>query len=108
MEEKLHRGVLTGAEITDMKVTLLTGRAHMKHTEGGDFRQATYRALRQGLMQAKSQLLEPFYGFTLELPAENLGRAMADMDRMFGTFEPPVTTEDGDYINGKSTGCQSA
>ena len=102
LEEKLHRGVLTGAEITDMKVTLLTGRAHMKHTEGGDFRQATYRALRQGLMQAKSQLLEPFYEFTLELPAENLGRAMADMDRMFGTFEPPVTTEDGVILTGKA------
>jgi ribosomal protection tetracycline resistance protein len=102
LEEKLHRGVLTGAEITDMKVTLLTGRAHMKHTEGGDFRQATYRALRQGLMQAESQLLEPFYGFTLELPAENLGRAMADMDRMFGTFEPPVTTEDGVILTGKA------
>ena len=102
LEEKLHRGVLTGAEITDMKVTLLTGRAHMKHTEGGDFRQATYRALRQGLMQAKSQLLEPFYGFTLELPAENLGRAMADMDRMFGTFEPPVTTENGVILTGKA------
>ena len=102
LEEKLHRGVLTGAEITDMKVTLLTGRAHMKHTEGGDFRQATYRALRQGLMQAESQLLEPFYGFTLELPAENLGRAMADMDRMFGTFDPPVTTEDGVILTGKA------
>ncbi len=102
LEEKIHRGVLTGAEITDIKVTLLTGRAHMKHTEGGDFRQATYRALRQGLMQAESQLLEPFYGFTLELPAENLGRAMADMDRMFGTFEPPVTTEDGVVLTGKA------
>ncbi len=102
LEEKIHRGVLTGAEITDMKVTLLTGRAHMKHTEGGDFRQATYRALRQGLMQAESQLLEPFYGFTLELPAENLGRAMADMDRMFGTFEPPVTIEDGVILTGKA------
>ena len=85
-----------------MKVTLLTGRAHMKHTEGGDFRQATYRALRQGLMQAESQLLEPYYGFTLELPSENLGRAMADMDRMFGTFEPPVTTEDGVLLTGKA------
>ena len=102
LEEKIHRGVLTGAEITDMKVTLLTGRAHMKHTEGGDFRQATYRALRQGLMQAESQLLEPYYGFTLELPSENLGRAMADMDRMFGTFEPPVTTEDGVLLTGKA------
>lgn len=102
LEEKIHRGVLTGAEITDMKVTLLTGRAHMKHTEGGDFRQATYRALRQGLMEAKSQLLEPFYGFTLELPSENLGRAMADMDRMFGTFDPPVTTEDGVVLTGKA------
>lgn len=102
LEEKIHRGVLTGAEITDMKVTLLTGRAHMKHTEGGDFRQATYRALRQGLMEAKSQLLEPFYGFTLELPSENLGRAMADMDRMFGTFDPPVITEDGVVLTGKA------
>ena len=102
LEEKIHRGVLTGAEITDMKVTLLTGRAHMKHTEGGDFRQATYRALRQGLMEAKSQLLEPFYGFTLELPSENLGRAMADMDRMFGSFDPPVTTEDGVVLTGKA------
>ncbi len=102
LEEKIHRGVLTGAEITDMKVTFLTGRAHMKHTEGGDFRQATYRALRQGLMEAKSQLLEPFYGFTLELPSENLGRAMADMDRMFGTFDPPVTTEDGVVLTGKA------
>lgn len=102
LEEKIHRGVLTGAEITDIKVTLLTGRAHMKHTEGGDFRQATYRALRQGLMEAKSQLLEPFYGFTLELPSENLGRAMADMDRMFGTFDPPVTTEDGVVLTGKA------
>ena len=102
LEEKIHRGVLTGAEITDMKVTLLTGRAHMKHTEGGDFRQATYRALRQGLMEAKSQLLEPFYGFTLELPSENLGRAMADMDRMFGTFDPPVITEDGVGLTGKA------
>ena len=102
LEEKIHRGVLTGAEITDMKVTLLTGRAHMKHTEGGDFRQATYRALRQGLMQAESQLLEPYYGFTLELPSENLGRAMADMDRMFGTFEPPVTTENGVLLTGKA------
>ena len=67
LEEKEHRGVLTGAPITDMQITLLTGRAHQKHTEGGDFRQATYRALRQGLMQAESQLLEPYYGFTLEL-----------------------------------------
>ena len=90
-----------------MKVTLLTGRAHMKHTEGGDFRQATYRALRQGLMQAESQLLEPYYGFTTgDFPAENLGRAMADMDRMFGTFESA-----GDYgrtdvlLTGKVAGC---
>ena len=102
LEEKEHRGVLTGAPITDMQITLLTGRAHQKHTEGGDFRQATYRALRQGLMQAESQLLEPYYGFTLELPSENLGRAMADMDRMFGTFEPPVTSEDGVLLTGKA------
>ena len=86
LEEKIHRGVLTGAEITDMKVTLLTGRAHMKHTEGGDFRQATYRALRQGLMQAETVLLEPWYDFRLSLPAGAVGRAMNDIDRMKGTI----------------------
>lgn len=89
LAEKPHLGVLTGAPITDVKITLTTGRAHPKHTEGGDFRQATYRAVRQGLMQAESVLLEPWYSFRLELPAENLGRAMADVQRMSGEFALP-------------------
>lgn len=89
LEERHHRGVLTGSEITDMKITLLTGRAHQKHTEGGDFRQATYRAVRQGLMMAENVLLEPVYELRLELPAENLGRALSDLQRMGGTTEPP-------------------
>ena len=87
--EKKHRGVLTGSEITDMKITLLTGRAHLKHTEGGDFRQATYRAVRQGLRSAWCALLEPVYAFRLEIPADKTGRAMADIQRMQGTFDPP-------------------
>ena len=87
LEEKTHLGVLTGSPITDMKITLLTGRAHLKHTEGGDFRQSTYRALRQGLMQSKSVLLEPVFAFTLEVPTEQLGRAMNDIQRMHGKFE---------------------
>ena len=89
LEEKQHRGVLMGAEITDMKITLVSGRAHIKHTEGGDFRQATYRAVRQGLRQAQSILLEPVYEYRLELPAENVGRAMADIQKMQGTFAGP-------------------
>ena len=89
LEEKQHLGVLTGAPLTDVKITLLTGRAHLKHTEGGDFRQATYRAVRQGLMLAKSQLLEPWYAFRLEVPVENIGRAMSDIQRMEGSFDPP-------------------
>ena len=89
LEEKQHLGVLTGAPLTDVKITLLTGKAHLKHTEGGDFRQATYRAVRQGLMLAKSQLLEPWYAFRLEVPAENIGRAMSDIQRMEGSFDPP-------------------
>lgn len=89
LEEKEHVGVLTGSPITDMKITLVTGRAHNKHTEGGDFRQATYRALRQGLMQAQSVLLEPYYEFRLEIPESTLGRAMTDMERMKGTCNPP-------------------
>ncbi len=89
LEEKMHRGVLTGSEITDMKITLAAGRAHQKHTEGGDFRQATYRALRQGLMEAESILLEPYYNFRLEVPESMIGRAMTDIDRMHGTAEPP-------------------
>lgn len=89
LEEKEHRGVLTGSAITDMKITLVAGRAHLKHTEGGDFRQATYRALRQGLMEAETVLLEPYYNFRLEVPESMVGRAMADMERMHGSFSPP-------------------
>lgn len=89
LEEKLHRGVLTGSVITDMKITLITGRAHLKHTEGGDFRQATYRAVRQGLMEAGCRLLEPYYAFRLELPAESVGRAMMDLERLNARFQPP-------------------
>ncbi len=89
LEEKSHLGVLIGAPITDMKISILTGRAHIKHTEGGDFRQATYRAIRQGLRKAQSILLEPWYAFRLELPNEYVGRAMADIQRMNGTFEGP-------------------
>ena len=96
MAEKAHRGVLTGAPITDLKITLLVGKAHLKHTEGGDMRQATYRAIRQGLMQAKSILLEPWYTFTLTLPTENLGRAIADIRSMSGEFDPP---ESGDALS---------
>ena len=87
--EKQHLGVLTGSPITDIKLTLLTGRAHLKHTEGGDFRQATYRAIRQGLMRAKSVLLEPWYALRLEVPQDCVGRAMTDIQRMGGTFEGP-------------------
>lgn len=91
LEERSYPGVLTGSPITDMKITLLIGRAHLKHTEGGDFRQATYRALRQGLMRAQNVLLEPVYSFRLEIPQEQIGRAMTDIQRMNGTFEPPQT-----------------
>lgn len=89
LAEKRHLGVLTGSAITDMKISLLAGRAHVKHTEGGDFRQATYRAVRQGLMGAQSILLEPWYAFRLEVPQENLGRAMSDVQAMSGTFDDP-------------------
>ena len=89
LSEKVHLGVLTGSPITDMKITLLIGRAHLKHTEGGDFRQATYRAIRQGLMQAKSILLEPWYDFTLTLPTEMVGRAITDIRTMSGDFDAP-------------------
>lgn len=91
LEEKQHLGVLTGAPLTDMKITLIAGKAHLKHTEGGDFCQATYRAVRQGLMMGKSQLLEPWYSFRLEVPAENIGRAITDIQRREGTFDPPET-----------------
>ena len=89
LSEKVHRGVLTGAPITDMKITLLVGKAHLKHTEGGDFRQATYRAVRQGLMQAQSRLLEPWYDFALTMPTEQIGRAITDIRAMGGEFEAP-------------------
>lgn len=89
LEEKEYVGVLTGSPITDMKITLITGRAHQKHTEGGDFREATYRAVRQGLKKAKSVLLEPYYNFKMEIPSETVGRAMSDMGRMCGNFGPP-------------------
>lgn len=87
IEERKHPGVLTGSEITDMKITLIAGRAHTKHTEGGDFRQATYRAIRQGLKKAESVLLEPYYEYQLTVPTENAGRAISDIQRMSGTFE---------------------
>lgn len=95
LEEREHPGVLTGSSITDMRITLVSGKAHLKHTEGGDFRQATYRAVRQGLMQAESVLLEPYYDFTIEVPSEHIGRAMADVQRMNGECEAPFT--EGDY-----------
>lgn len=100
LEEKEHKGVLTGSPITDMQITLLTGRAHLKHTEGGDFRQATYRAIRQGLKKAKSILLEPYYEFRLELPGENIGRAMTDIQKMQGNFLPPETEEEMTILRG--------
>lgn len=100
LEEKEHKGVLTGSPITDMQITLLTGRAHLKHTEGGDFRQATYRAIRQGLKKAKSILLEPYYEFRLELPGETIGRAMADIQKMQGNFLPPETEEEMTILRG--------
>ena len=102
LEERTHLGVLTGSPITDMKITLLTGRAHLKHTEGGDFRQATYRALRQGLMQSESVLLEPVYSFTLEVPTDQLGRAMSDIQRMHGSFDSPVTEGDRSILTGSA------
>lgn len=94
LEEREHKGVLVGAPITDMKITLVAGRAHQKHTEGGDFREATYRALRQGLMEAQSILLEPYYDFRLEVPKDMTGRAMMDMEKRFGSFELSMM-EDG-------------
>ena len=100
--EKEHCGVLTGAPVTDIKLTLLTGRAHEKHTEGGDFRQATYRAVRQGLMQAENVLLEPWYRFRLELPAEQVGRAMTDLQRMNGEVELSETIGEDAVLTGRA------
>ena len=100
--EKTHLGVLTGSPITDMKITLMSGKAHLKHTEGGDFREATYRAVRQGLMSARSVLLEPYYRFTLEVPTENLGRAMNDIHMMHGSFSPAETMGDTAVLTGEA------
>lgn len=97
----MHRGVLTGSELTDMKITLVAGRAHPKHTEGGDFRQATYRAVRQGLMQAESVLLEPFYAFSLEVKRDYVGRAMTDFERMGAAFNMQETDGDNVVITGE-------
>ena len=102
LEEKRHKGVLTGGEITDMKITLADGRAHLKHTEGGDFRQATYRAVRQGLMRAQSVLLEPVYDFVLEVPSENIGRAMTDVQKMSGSFTQPVLEGEFSILKGRA------
>jgi small GTP-binding protein len=102
LEEKEHLGVLTGSPITDMRLTLIAGRAHLKHTEGGDFRQATYRAVRQGLKKAKSILLEPYYNFRMELPSDTVGRAMSDIVRMSGSFNPPEVTEEISIITGSA------
>ena len=102
LEEKRHRGVLTGAEITDMKISLLTGRAHLKHTEGGDFRQATYRAVRQGLMMTESVLLEPFYSFRMEIPQESLGKALTDLQQMGANFTQPDLEEGRSVITGSA------
>ena len=106
LAEKAHRGALTGAPLTDVKITLAAGRAHPKHTEGGDFRQATYRAVRQGLRTAAAQgacvLLEPWYEFSLRLPQESVGRALADMPRLHAEFEPPASEGDMVLISGKA------
>ena len=100
--EKKHRGVLTGSEITDMKISLVSGKSHTKHTEGGDFRQSTYRAVRQGLRQAESVLLEPIYEFTLEVPSDKVGRAMTDIQNMKGSFEAPMMEGDMAVISGSA------
>jgi len=102
LQEKTHIGVLTGSPVTDMKITLVSGRAHLKHTEGGDFRQATYRAVRQGLRSAESVLLEPYYDFTLELPADCIGRAMTDLPQRNGSFSPPEILGDTAVITGSA------
>ena len=101
LQEKDHLGVLTGSAITDVKITLMSGRAHVKHTEGGDFRQATYRAVRQGLMQAKSRLLEPYYAFRLEVPPEQLGRAINDVRLRSGSFDTPEESGDLTLLRGR-------
>ena len=102
LEEKTHVGVLTGSELTDVRITLISGKAHLKHTEGGDFRQATYRAVRQGLMQAQNVLLEPYYEFRLEIPLENVGRAMTDLEKMHASFEQPETEGEMSVLSGSA------
>ena len=102
LEEKPHRGVLTGSEITDMKITLIAGKAHTKHTEGGDFRQATYRAVRQGLKKANSILLEPVYEYRLEVPQDMIGRAMTDIQKMYGSFDSPKTEGEMCVLTGEA------
>lgn len=102
LQEKTHLGVLTGSPLTDVKITLASGRAHLKHTEGGDFRQASWRAVRNGLMKAKSVLLEPRYDFRLEIPNENVGRALTDIQQMCGEFEPPVSNGETTVIIGNA------
>ena len=102
LAERAHPGVLTGSPLTDVKITLLAGRAHLKHTEGGDFRQATYRAVRQGLMEAESILLEPWYSFRLEVPAAQVGRAMSDLQRMGGDCQPPETAGELTVLTGSA------
>ena len=102
LAERAHPGVLTGSPLTDVKLTLLAGRAHLKHTEGGDFRQATYRAVRQGLMEAESILLEPWYSFRLEVPAAQVGRAMSDLQRMGGDCDPPETAGELTVLTGSA------
>ena len=101
LSEKPHLGVLTGSPIADMKISLLVGKAHLKHTEGGDFRQATYRAVRQGLMQAESVLLEPWYDFTLTVPTEQIGRAISDIRAMSGEFDPPEAEGSNSILKGQ-------
>lgn len=102
LEEKEHCGVLTGSAITDMHITLTTGKAHQKHTEGGDFRQATYRAVRQGLKKAESILLEPYYSYRLEVPADMIGRAMTDIQRMNGSFDTPIQDGESAILTGSA------
>ena len=102
LEEKIHRGVLTGSPVTDMKITLAAGKAHLKHTEGGDFRQATYRAVRHGLMNTESVLLEPWYDFRLEVPNDSVGRALSDIQLMCGSFEPPLSDGEMSVITGSA------
>ena len=101
MFEKEHRGILTGAPLTDVKITLLTGRAHEKHTEGGDFRQAVRRAVRQGLEQAENILLEPYYAFSISAPANSAGRILSDIQRRHGVFDPPRTIGDRVTVTGR-------